>query len=481
MFGAKGNPQRVTVSGDWYKPPRAPGFWTWLCTAIQLYELRPLGLPAPPRASFCRPTLAGQLETRMTGPHRSSWKLPDWLRAMLADARGSTAVIFAIAAPALALLVAGTVDLSSLTSDRSTMQDVADATALEAAKELGIGVHAGIASRAQNFASTQLGDVGRRVAYTVNTTFSGDGSQVTVAIDGSRGSFFGNILPPGGWKIHVQATAATLGKLPLCVLSSGTNKSNTINLSGSSQATATGCMVHSNSDVTVTGGAKLAAGMVQSTGAASGNISPAPQVGAPAIADPFAAMSIVTPLGLCTPLDQVFTSGAQVLAPGIHCGNITVENGATLTLLPGEHYFLNGRLTMEQSSTLSGSNVVLIFDAKSEFQFDGTSQVNLSGRLTGPYAGFVIATTRTNINTFSIATNGARQLVGTIYIPKAKLEVTGTGDSVADQSAWTVVVAHSIHLTGSANLVINSNYATSSVPVPAGVGPSGSAQVTLAK
>jgi len=42
-----------------------------------------------------------------------------------------------------------------------------------------------------------------------------------VAVDGHRPSFFANLLPPGGWNIHTQATAATVGRIPLCVLSSG--------------------------------------------------------------------------------------------------------------------------------------------------------------------------------------------------------------------------------------------------------------------
>jgi hypothetical protein len=53
---------------------------------------------------------------------------------------------------------------------------------------------------------------------------------------------------------------------------------------------------------------------------------------------------------------------------------------------------------------------------------------------------------------------------------------------VADQSAWTVVVAKSLQLTGSPNLVINANYSGSSVPVPGGVGSNYvSGKVTLTK
>ena len=49
---------------------------------------------------------------------------------------------------------------------------------------------------------------------------------------------------------------------------------------------------------------------------------------------------------------------------------------------------------MLQSSTLTGSDVVLIFDDKSMFSFANNSSIDLSGRQSGPFAGFVIATTR---------------------------------------------------------------------------------------
>jgi hypothetical protein len=48
--------------------------------------------------------------------------------------------------------------------------------------------------------------------------------------------------------------------------------------------------------------------------------------------------------------------------------------------------------------------------------------------------------------------------------------VTGTGNNVANQSAWTVIVAQALQLQGSPNLVINANYSSSNVPVPAGAG-----------
>jgi hypothetical protein len=141
-----------------------------------------------------------------------------------------------------------------------------------------------------------------------------------------------------------------------------------------------------------------------------------------------------------------------------------------LELAPGEHYFAKGQLQLQGDATLTGSDVALIFDKQSHFDFTQQATVNLSGRTSGPYAGFVVATTRRNTGTFNISATSAEKLEGTIYIPAATLQVQGVSNKVAQQSAWTVVVAQSIQLNGSANLVINSNYATSSVPVPDGVG-----------
>ena len=153
-----------------------------------------------------------------------------------------------------------------------------------------------------------------------------------------------------------------------------------------------------------------------------------------------------------------------------------------MQLLPGTHYFKGGTLTIQGNAVLEGSNVTLIFDNDATFNFTDTSSIDLTGSQSGTYAGFVILTTRANTNAFTISSNNARRLEGAVYIPSATLDVTGTSNNVADQSAWTVVVAKSLQLTGSPNLVINANYSSSTVPVPAGVGSNYvSGKVTLTK
>jgi Flp pilus assembly protein TadG len=410
------------------------------------------------------------------------------LRAILTDSRGGTAVIFALGAPALALLACGAIDLVGVNSDRTAMQDTADATALAMAKQLGIATAAGIQARATDYADAQLGPIATKDGVTVTTTIAADNSSVTVAITGTRQSFFGNLLPPGGWALTAQATASTLGELPLCVLSSGTSAmdggADNLLVQQSSLLTANKCLVQSNQNITADSGTTVTAGLAQATGTATGPITPAPQSGAPTIADPFASLSIPAPTALACLLGGVLdlTQVLLIVTPGTHCGTITVGKGQTMELLPGTHYFKGGTLTIKDNAILKGSNVVLIFDQDASFNFTDTSQIDLTGAQNGTYAGFVIATTRNNANTFTISSDSARRLEGAIYIPSATLQVTGTGNQVADQSAWTVVVAQGLQLQGSPNLVINANYAGSNVPVPAGAGDNyHSGKVTLSK
>ena len=63
-------------------------------------------------------------------------------------------------------------------------------------------------------------------------------------------------------------------------------------------------------------------------------------------------------------------------------------------------------------------------------------------------------------------------MLGTIYLPKGRLEIA-TMSPIADQSAYTAIVARSIRMSGSPTLVLNADYAATDIPVPAGIGPTG--------
>jgi hypothetical protein len=81
-----------------------------------------------------------------------------------------------------------------------------------------------------------------------------------------------------------------------------------------------------------------------------------------------------------------------------------------------------------------------------------------------------MATHQDNTRDFQISSKNVKELLGTIYVPNAELVISAAG-SVAEESAWSVIVARAITLKNNPKLVINTSYLSSGVPVPEGVGP----------
>ena len=379
------------------------------------------------------------------------------------------AIAFAIALPVMAFVAVGALDFTDATVDRGRLQGVADASALAAAAQLAIDASSATADRAQSFAQAQLRGLIGDWTTNVAAQIVNNGTAVQVSISATRPALLENMLPRGGWNISVSATAQMEGRMPLCALSTSTSGLNAvINLTGNAQITAPNCSMQSDQDIAAQSSAQITAGAVQAVGTATGPISPPPLTGAAPMPDPFASININVP-SLCTDVDLTFTVGTQHLAPGVHCGLITVSNNATLILDPGEHYFFAAVLTVANHAVLQGSDVALVFDLTSKFLFTDDSDIELEGRQSGPLAGFVIATTRDNLLTFTISTTAAHKLLGVVYIPTGLLSISGT-NKVAEASSWTVIVAHAMKIGGSADLTLNANYAGTVVPVPAGVG-----------
>lgn len=277
--------------------------------------------------------------------------------------------------------------------------------------------------------------------------------------------------------ITVKSTAVNLQSIPLCVLQTmlDNKTGGAMLLNNTSKIMAPGCAIHSNGDINIKSGAYITADRIQAVGKVNGLTAPRGNSGAMPIEDPFIAMNLTPPtkcLGKKPP--KTNSQGILTLAAGVHCEDIKIDNSGTLFLMPGEHY-LEGEIELKNNATLKGNDVTLIFgnslgNGEHAFSFADKATINLTARQTGRFAGFLIITSRTNTRTFSITSGNVRELLGTIYIPSASLAISTTG-SVAQNSAWSVIVANRIVLTQNPVLVINNNYAGSKVPVPKGVGP----------
>ena len=216
--------------------------------------------------------------------------------------------------------------------------------------------------------------------------------------------------------------------------------------------------------------ARITAGAVRAAGAAKGMIYPPAIADAPTVPDPFIDLPINIPTS-CINQNLQLNSGTTSLSPGVHCGNVQLTGYAQLVLSPGEHYFTHGSFDVQDFAQITGTDVVLIFKGQYNMNFKGSAGLWLEGRQSGIYAGFALITDRSFKGNFKVNSDNARRLHGTLYLPNAILDVSGTDNKVADRSPWTVVIANQIKVDGSANLVINTDYKSSSIPVPRGVGP----------
>ena len=148
------------------------------------------------------------------------------------------------------------------------------------------------------------------------------------------------------------------------------------------------------------------------------------------------------------------------------------RKGAVVTLSPGIYVISGGKLEVKDTSKLIGDYVSFYFqDDAAVFTFEKDTTIDLGAPKDGELAGMLFFENplATDGRTFTIRSEHAQRLLGTIYLPGGKLEIDSKAN-VAEQSAYTVIVANQIRVKG-ANLVVNADYGGTDVPVPDGIGP----------
>jgi hypothetical protein len=181
------------------------------------------------------------------------------------------------------------------------------------------------------------------------------------------------------------------------------------------------------------GNSKITAGAIQVVGkvsvTGSVTLSPAPQTGVAAAADPMA--SLAAPTG-GTNQGSVTLSGTatQTINPGIYT-KIIVGDSAKLTLNPGVYVLKGGDFKITGSGSVTGSGV-LIYMAGTKYPNGGGSfgGITVGGTLdispvsTGTYAGVVIFQARDNTQTITLKDTSTSNLHnGLLYAPKALLSM----------------------------------------------------------
>jgi len=221
------------------------------------------------------------------------------------------------------------------------------------------------------------------------------------------------------------------------------------------------------------------------------NYTPAPQTDCPVIPDPLAARQPPS-IGACSYTNRVVDGGMVTLPPGVYCGGLRITNGAKVTFSPGIFVIKDGPLLVDKDSEVKGINVAFFMSgAGANLVFEEHTTINLTAPKDGPLTGILIfddpsgaAAPIDNKNYKSYAkqgksprehlilSNNARTLLGTVYMPQGRL-IIDADKPIADRSAYTVLVVQQLDLYSGPNLILNTDYSASDIPVPQGLGPFG--------
>jgi len=432
--------------------------------------------------------------------------------ARFIDDRGNVALIFALSAPVLLGFAAGAVDFQNLRLQREALQDAADALAMRGAREFLL----------QNASEQQVEALVRATAAAhyydtiggFTLTVDAESEDKSVRADLSQAPRTGILLhnlQSFQRPIAVSATAVARGTSNVCVVALEGSSAGAVKTEASAKLIATKCSILSNSTssrgIDASGLSKLRSALICSAGGVQGgsfNFDPRAMTDCPVYEDPLKDR-LEPQVGACDHVDLVLGDSSPVsglvgfalttaislldgsdedtlvgytrydLSPGVYCGGLRIRADADVHLAPGTYVFKSGPLEIELGGRLFGKGVGLFFDGNNAvFTFNPQSIVHLTAPTDGLMAGMLMMENRnrTSTQTYSILSSNARTLLGTIYLPNARLHVDSLMP-VADDSAYTAIVARFLRLSGSPQLVLNADYTLTDVPVPDGLGPSG--------
>jgi Flp pilus assembly protein TadG len=427
------------------------------------------------------------------------------LRALVCDRSGGIASTFGIVAPILLMALAAAVDYGLFQRERVRLQNRVDAAAIASAREMQMAQAdtTRISAVAASFVHSTEPDA------SVQTKVNAEAMSVTVTAEKKYEPKIGSVFWKDPPTATVTATAQLNGSMPLCLLALDPQGPATVSLQESAMMTAAGCMVYSDSKnptgLQAKDNATLKAGLICTAGGRTrtsrATVTPDPITDCPQMADPL--RSRIPPSDTtCRFNDTVVSGVVQTLQPGVYCKGLKITDGAEVTLRSGVYIIKDGPLIVDKGATMQGANVgFYLTGTKSNLTFAAESTISLSAPKDGPLAGLLIFDDPTGASApaippyalpipvvggavgnllagppreHKILSDNARLLLGTIYMPKGRL-IIDANKPIADKSAYTVLVVQRIDLHAGPNLILNSDYSATDVPVPQGVGPYGSA------
>jgi hypothetical protein len=414
------------------------------------------------------------------------------MRPDFAKSTGASMALFATGLLLVAVLITGgVIDYVSLITQKHQVQGAADRAALGVAREMQIasGDEERLAAVARLIATSALGNLDQ---VQVSARRLEGGKAIEVNVTSAPRVFFPGVIGATAGPVRAQAIAEIQGS-SVCMIGLEVKAKSTLFMQKRAAITARNCAIYSNSrhaeGIKVEGDARVAADFICSAGGVRLDkklaLSPEPLTDCPTVSDPLASRPAPA-VGACTHTMFKLAKGkTQSLTPGVYCGGLEIEG--TANLKEGVYIIKDGELKVKKDGKLAGNHVGFFLTGKNALiTFDKETRIELSGPRDGPLAGLLFYEDRNVIaadgavieldpeglpkpREHRIRSDDARELVGTIYLPRNRLLIDGD-KPVAAQSAYTVIVAREVVLAEGPEVVLNADYDLSDVPVPEGVG-----------
>lgn len=375
------------------------------------------------------------------------------------DRRGNVATLFAFLAP----IMIGGIGLGAETSywyyTDLKLQASADAAAYAAAIEKRSGSDTAAVDAAASSAANQNGFLPGGT-ITVNSPPTSGAYQTNNAVEvilrQNVARSFTAIFSSNPVAESARAVARFQTASNACILALDPSSSKSINFSGNTGVTLTGCAVMSNSiaddAVNVQGSAALSVDCLISAGGVSLNSGvqetqcSSPQTQAPPVADPFADVPAPTPSGNCI-VANTRSNGTASLSAGYYCHGLSLKGAVTLG--SGVYYISGGDFQVNANASVTGSGITIYLAGGASVSINGNAYVNLAAPTSGTYSGILFFGDRsaTSYDTFN-GTAGSK-LTGAIYFSNGSVRYLG---NFSGNGGCTQVVADTIEWSGSTTI-----------------------------
>jgi Putative Flp pilus-assembly TadE/G-like len=376
--------------------------------------------------------------------------------------------MFALGASILLGAVGYAVDVGLWEAAHRDMQDAADSAVISAIVGSQAGVDVTTQSRAvaagYNFVDGVAGATVTANNPPLSGSHVGDSKYVEVIVSRPQVRYFSVLF--GTQPINESARAVAGQTTNACILALDLTASSGVSVQGNPVATANGCAIYSDSSssssVSAGGSSHISAPQIGAVGGFYGqsNMTAGAFTHGAALPDPYGYFSPPSFSG-CDKHNYTAKNTDQIY-PGVYCGGISLNAGANVTMAPGVYYLDGGQLSLNGSSTLTGTGVTIVFTSSTPSnansfataKINGGATVNLTAPTSGATAGFVLyGDRRMPVGTSQLLNGGSAQVFsGIIYFPTAALNYTG---GASGTNGCTQIVADTITFGGDSNLSLN--------------------------